>query len=78
MEPHRYAPGGIVMTREQLLVTHYHLQAARQAIGKLGWMLRRTKPGSARHLDYLKRLTRLEHEATLASEEIAAFIRGGP
>jgi len=66
------------VTRSDLLVAHYDLQSLRQAIGKLGYMLRRTKPGSARHQDYWRRLTNLENEATRLSEEIAAFIRGGP
>ena len=66
------------MTRDQLLQAHYDLQSLRQAIGKLGYMLRRTKPGSTRHQDYWRRLTDLENEATRLSEEIAAFIRGVP
>lgn len=64
--------------RQEALQALYALQALRQGIGKLGPMLRRTKPGSKKHSDYWDRLTRMENEASELSSKVAMFLKLAP
>jgi len=61
--------------RKEALQALYGVQALRQGIGKLGPMLRRTKPGSKKHLDYWNRLTQMENEASELSSKVALFLK---
>ena len=61
--------------RAEVLAALTDLQPLRQAIGRLGPMLRRTKSGSKKHRQYWDELTRMENEAGELSSKIRMFLR---
>lgn len=56
--------------KQEALEALSELPSARQAIGKIGHLLRRCKPGSKRHKQLWESLTQLENEACELSSKI--------
>jgi hypothetical protein len=61
--------------RKRAIQALYDLGDIRQAIGRMGPMLRRTRPGSKKHREYYDLLTKLENEASELSSEVAMFLK---
>lgn len=64
--------------KDELLQSLTECQCISQTIGKLGPMLRRTKPGTKRHKEIWDALTRLGNEASEHSSKIRLFLQMQP
>lgn len=64
--------------RQEAMDALADLQSVRQGIGKMGYMLRRCKPGTKRHKQLWDALTLLEGEADKLSSKIRLALHSVP